>query len=194
MIIDVVGMRGSGKTTFCKLMKKEYEVLGREDRSLFDIPDWSDFKKEHPKLSTAFTAAARNFRHYETGKTLNRGTFKRKKAELCLYMALEQQLGDRLFVWDKGLLEVLTYLQIYGDLPISLSILRVWPKLRTIRICAVDSYERARIRKRHEQWDEPTYERMLARHSALVDAVPHEIVQNNGTEKELRSVVRSLFG
>lgn len=187
MIIDVVGMRGTGKSTFCSLMKAHHNTLTREDRNKFEIPTWKEFTWEYPDLADWFMEEANNYRRFDTADRLPHRTIRRKKADFCLYAALHEQLKDKTFVWDKGLLETICYIHLHGEKGINMDkLFTLWPEdIVIVKMKSRQGYNRARSRQRHEQWDKKTYKRMQERHDSMMKWLPHMIVHNDESIDDL---------
>lgn len=190
MIIDVVGPRGSGKSTFCRMMKEEHNVLTREDRDKFQIPSWKEVQKEYYGLADAFNFESERFRHYMTGVRITTPMRNRKRQEIQLWVALQKQLKDRVFVWDKGLLEVIMYFQHYGEETISYDTVKVWPFNKVVLLDSDKDYERSILRKRNKQFDSETHARFKARNRELVNLFDPLVIDNSGSEEELRRAVK----
>ncbi len=185
-------MRGSGKSAFCSLAREEFGALGREDRRKFKVPVWQDFKKKYPDLSQCFLLESHSYRHYKTKAGIHQRGLRRQRDELCLWMALKDLDKKTMFMWDKGLLEVLMYYQIHGQVPVSDAMLELWPRQSTLLIQSNTSFERAVDRPRNVQWDKNTYNRAAKRHASLMKKIPHTVVLNNGSLDDLRLSVHSL--
>ncbi len=187
-------MRGSGKSAFCAIAKDEFGALGRGDRGKFKVPVWQDFKKKYPELSQTFLLESHSYRHYKTKDSIHQRGLRRQRNELCLWMALKDLDPNTMFVWDKGLLEVLMYYQIHGQVQVSDEMLEIWPVQKTLLIQSNTSFDRAIDRARNTQWDKNTYNRAAKRHASLMKKIPHTVVLNNGSLDELRISVHSLRG
>lgn len=205
MIIDIIGVRGVGKSTAYKLLAEKHGALGREDRKKFDIPSWDEFTRGGlSPFSNEFLSECRRFRDFRTGGSLPRKTLKNYQAEFCLRMALEHQLKRKeIFAWDKGLLEVLTHTVLHSredidkltrrimDGPIALH----WPDPRRyLWLKSKKAFKRASVRARNYQWDKETFDRMAHRHEVFVSEFlrgrpgVHKIL-NDGTIETLEKAI-----
>lgn len=177
MHIDLVGLRGSGKSTIYSYMKNTYGAKGRHDRSEYSIPSWEEFRDNYTSFSERFIEECKRFRDFRTQDPLPRHTLQNYKKEFCLYAGISGT--DGLFVWDKGMLEPLMHTVLHADEDITTMITRIEEWFRDYypepdvcwHVQSKDSFERAAARTRNYQWDEATYKRMALRHKALMDLV-----------------------
>ncbi len=180
MIVDVIGIRGSGKSTAVAHLRDTRQALVRENRKDFTVPSWKAFVAAHPEFAEAFMEEVRRAKDIRTGKGIPNSTLRNYKQEFCLYQALREQLGDRLFVWDKGLLETMIHTVLYSEEEIYPLVGRLaigpvfshWPQADMYMQMDGEhkSFYRAIVRNRNEQWDRNMFDRMFQRHTALVDA------------------------